>query len=137
VRFRRAARRGVLGLQVVLLFAVVEIGLRTVALPQLCARLHIRFGTPPTAHRQRAPTASRWTATEALAAVRYVSERWPWGDTCLRKCLVLGTLLRRAEPTLVLGVRKSTDGDFGAHAWLEFNGVSIDGMSAEFSTVSQ
>jgi hypothetical protein len=137
VRLRRAARLGVVSLRVLWLFAVVEAGLRVTDLRTLCRRLGIHLGGTPTGDGDRPRRLSRRAASDALTIVRHVSRRWPWGDTCLRRCLVVGALLEREQPTLVIGVKKSESGDFGAHAWLEFGGVSIDRLSTEFSPISQ
>lgn len=54
--------------------------------------------------------------------VALVLRRWPFGDSCLRRALVLGALLRRFDPRLRVGVARNVeDGAQGvtAHAWLE------------------
>jgi hypothetical protein len=132
----RAARLSVVRLRVLWLFAVVEGGLRVSDLPSVCRRLGIRLSGATTSDDDRPQLMSRRVATDAWTIVRQVSRRWPWGDTCLRRCLVLGAVLAPAQPTLVLGVRKSQDGDFGAHAWLEFGGVPIDPSSSDFSRLA-
>ncbi|NED99597.1 lasso peptide biosynthesis B2 protein [Phytoactinopolyspora halotolerans] len=109
----------------------VEVGLRVTTLPRL-ARL---VGTPlrldtdaaiaepasATAAGLRLPPA----AIRRLRAVRRVMRHWPFGDTCLRRALVSGQLLRGSHPELRVGVAK-IDGKIQAHAWLEIGGTSLD-----------
>jgi hypothetical protein len=52
--------------------------------------------------------------------------RWPFGDTCLRRCLVLGQRLRHLDPVLRIGVAVGGDGSWSAHSWLEIGGRSLD-----------
>ncbi len=44
----------------------------------------------------------------------------PWSYSCLKRAVVLFYLLRRAgrPASLCIGVRRETDGDLAAHAWL-------------------
>lgn len=58
-------------------------------------------------------------------AVDAVLRRWPAGDTCLRRCLVLGHRLRSLQPRLRLGAVARDDGRLGAHAWLVVAGVAL------------
>lgn len=124
-------------LYVVSLFAVVEVGLRTTRLPTLCRRLHITLGSMSPASPTSYAGGARGGVTPAHAlrcsrAVLRVSERWPLGDTCLRRCLVLGTMLRRTGPVLVLGVRRDDTGAVVAHSWLEIHGRAIDPMAEHY-----
>lgn len=64
---------------------------------------------------------------EAAAA-----RNFPWRTNCLEQSLVLEWLLRRRgiPATLRIGGRK--DGDrFEAHAWVELDGVKLNGMETE------
>lgn len=107
---------------------VVEIGLRTTTLPRLARVL----GVPLGADTDTAPVESppgRLVLTHRdrvrLRATRRATRRWPFGDTCLRRALVSGRLLRPRRPTLHLGVAL-VDGDVAAHAWLVMDGHSLD-----------
>lgn len=73
------------------------------------------------------PFAERLTAAErrSLRAARRVLRHWPWDDTCLRRALATGHVLRHRRPTLRVGVAK-TDGEVRAHAWLEIGGRTLD-----------
>lgn len=136
VHIRRAVGLSAASMQLLWLFVRVEIGLRFDDLPSLCRRLGIRLDGSPDADGSAPRPLSRRAAMDAVTLVRHVSRRWPWGDTCLRRSLVLGAALASARPTLVLGVRKSRDGDFAAHAWLEVDGVSSDPTSTQFSRLA-
>ena len=46
-----------------------------------------------------------------------------------------GALLRRAEPVLVIGVRKA-DGQVLAHSWLRIDGHSYDPLSESYTTLA-
>lgn len=79
----------------------------------------IRTGAPA----GRPPTA---TTDERLAgAVQRTLERLPADSRCLMQSLVLTRLLARRgrASTLVIGV--SPAGRFGAHAWVEREGVAL------------
>lgn len=67
-----------------------------------------------------------------------VLRRGPVDDSCLRRSLLIGHLLRRRGPVLRIGVAKR-DGQVRAHAWLVVEGASLDGGRpdgyAELATV--
>ena len=63
-------------------------------------------------------------------ALRLLARR-PFRATCLRRALVLASLLRRRSPGLRVGVAK-TDGVVAAHAWLEIDGASLDPEAAAY-----
>lgn len=68
----------------------------------------------------------------ALKIARMVSlagRRSPWRTTCLRQALALWFLLalRGVATELRLGVEKSIEGDFAAHAWVEHDGRVLIG----------
>ena len=132
VRPARAPRAVALVIRVLLLFVRVELGLRLSSLQRLCRELGIAT-TPPVEPSVGARPFPRDFARAAIAAVDRVGRWWPWGDTCLRRCLVLGRLLTAADPVLVLGVTRSADGAFGAHSWLEFGGETFDPQARDFA----
>ena len=100
-------------------FAVpVEIGLRLFPLDTVIAGLR----HAPRSRRQRPPLD--------LARVARLVERagsfYPLKATCLKKSLVLMTILRRRgfSPELRLGVKKADD-EFSSHAWIVCEGETF------------
>lgn len=113
-------------LPVAFLVAVaVEVGLRVMTLPRLASRLGIQVADSGQAPGAGVVVLPRWTRRRVRAAERVLA-RWPFGNTCLRQCLVTGQRLRRLDPVLRIGVRVENDGSLLAHSWLEVDGVSID-----------
>lgn len=116
--------------------SVIEIELRRSTVPDLCRRLRIRLdldsATAPGADPVVLP---RWTATPVRACLE-VAARWPAGDTCLRRCLLVGHRLRTLDPVLRIGVRRDEVGAFGAHAWLEVDGRTLDGSAGGFTALA-
>lgn len=112
--------------------AAIEASLRTSTLPVTCARLGLRLDLEaPTA--PPAPLVLQpWARLRVRAAVA-VARRWPAGDTCLRRCLLIGHRLRRLDPVLRMGVRRAPDGTFVAHSWLEIDGLAIDPDAADYT----
>jgi len=133
------ARRWVLGaweiLRAVGPMVVIEVMLRTIDLPTTCRRLGVRCDltstTPPATELAVLPRRSRRVVLASLA----VASRWPAGDTCLRRCLLVGHRLRALDPVLRIGVRRTPDGTFSAHSWLEFDGATLDPTAARFATL--
>jgi hypothetical protein len=113
--------------------AVVETGLRRRALPATCRRLGIVWdldsASPAATERAVLPRRVR----TAVLACCVVVARWPAGDTCLRRCLLIGHRLRGLDPVLRIGVRRDADGDFAAHSWLEIGGRTLDPTSADYA----
>jgi hypothetical protein len=102
--------------------AAVELLLRTVSLPKTCAALGVRFQP----QRVDAPPKGLLPRSARHVALR-VDDLYgcvPLPDTCLRRALVAGYLLRQLQPELVLGVR--TTPHFEAHAWLCVAGGILD-----------
>ena len=117
---------------VAFLAAYVEVGLRRWTLPELAARLHVRLDLSSDAAPVPEQIVLPRGAQGSIAAVYRVLRHWPWGDTCLRRALLLGHRLSWLDPTLRIGVRRAGDGGVGAHAWLEIGGHSIDPEAANF-----
>ena len=63
-------------------------------------------------------------------ALRVLGRR-PFRATCLRRSLVLASLLRRRRPALRVGVTKDA-GAVAAHAWLEIGGATLDPEAAQY-----
>lgn len=68
---------------------------------------------------------------ERCALALRVLGRRPFRATCLRRSLVLASLLRRHRPALRVGVAKS-GGAVAAHAWLEIDGATLDPEAAQY-----
>ena len=105
-----------------------EIGLRSLSLPRLARLAGMRLGTRPTRATEPLKTVAesltpeqrrRIWATERLYAV------WPFGDTCLRRALVLGHHLRDQSPILRIGVTADRSEAVAAHAWVETTDVTL------------
>lgn len=111
----------------------IELGLRRHTLPVMCRKLGIevdlRSATPPAAEQVILPRRTR----TAVLACAYAVARWPFGNTCLRRCLVLGRRLRRLDPVLRIGVRR--DEELVVHSWLEIAGRSLDETSVQYATL--
>ncbi len=113
--------------------AVIEVMLRTGELPATCRRLGIacdlESAAPAATERAVLPRNTR----PAVLAACVVAARWPAGDTCLRRCLLIGHRLRRLGPVLRIGVRRDATGEFAAHSWLEIAGRTLDTESANYT----
>jgi hypothetical protein len=105
-----------------------EIGLRSLSLPRLARLAGMRLGTQPTGAPDPHKTVTalltpeqrrRIWATERLYAV------WPFGDTCLRRALVMGHHLRDQSPVLRIGVTAERSEPVAAHAWVETPDVTL------------
>lgn len=119
-------------LRAALWMLVIEVALRTSPLPATCRRLHVRLDLGRSQPATARAVLPGWASTPIRAAV-VVSRRWPAGDTCLRRCLVIGHRLRRLQPVLRIGVRRDESGTFRAHAWLEVDGHALDTDAALFT----
>ena len=136
MRVRRQALGAWEVLRALRAMVVIEFSLRTNDLPATCRRLRVRCDLdrlthphPPAAELAVLPRRTRPAVLASLAVV----SRWPAGDTCLRRCLLIGHRLRRLEPVLRIGVRRDANGEFSAHSWLEFGGNTLDPMAFEFA----
>ncbi|MGH3903812.1 MAG: lasso peptide biosynthesis B2 protein [Pseudonocardiaceae bacterium] len=113
--------------------ALIEVSLRTSDLPTTCRRLRVGVDLTgsalPPAKRAVLPRRTRRAVLASLAVV----SRWPAGDTCLRRCLLIGHRLHRLGPVLRIGVRRTANGEFSAHSWLEFDGRTLDPAAFEFA----
>lgn len=110
----------------------IERDLRDGDLPGVCETLGIgcdlHSADPPATERAVLPRSTR----TPVSACRYAVARWSVGDTCLRRCLVIGHRLRHLGPVLRIGVRR--DGpEIIAHSWLEIAGRTLDPESARYA----
>lgn len=114
---------------------VVEVGLRLSNVPRTAALLGVRLDRDDEIAEspgQQSPRLPHWVGLR-YAEVACVLHHWPFGDTCLRRALVLGQRLRRLEPVLVIGVRHDEVGQLAAHAWLVVRGVTLDPLAAQYA----
>lgn len=114
-------------LQTVLWFAVVELGLRVFEFMALVNFLHQERPLD-----QRAVSQQSWRAQRSAYCVELVSRFHPLHPTCLKKALVLYTLLARRgfEVRLFIGAAKTNTekgSELDCHAWLEHRGQVILG----------
>ncbi len=91
------------------------------------------------AHLELEPTVAERDAWQDLPprdrdrcdlALRLLGRR-PLNATCLRRSLVLASVLRHRRPALRVGVAKS-GGAVVAHAWLELAGATLDPDAVQF-----
>lgn len=139
-RLRCGVRAAYERVMAVCLLMLIEVSLRRTTLPDTCRRLRVTLDLDGGEAGDVVPTGGvaarlpRW-ALPRVRAARLVAARWPAGDTCLRRCLLLGHRLRRLDPVLRIGVRRDASGRFGAHSWLEVAGMPLDVDRAEFAAL--
>lgn len=128
--WRAALRTGRRRAGIALLVVGVEIALRIkVPLPVLAGRLGVPLSAG--AHeRDLVERLPRWAQLEWVEAHRMLAA-WPFGDTCLRRCLVAGHRMRGLSPVLVLGVTRR-GGRLAAHSWLEIDGRVLDPRARDY-----
>lgn len=111
----------------------VEVLLHTTDLPTACRLLGVAHdlasADPPAPEIAVLPRRTR----RVVLACDLVVSRWPFGDTCLRRCLLTGRRLRDLGPVLRIGVRRNPGGAFAAHSWLEVDGRTLDPGAAAFA----
>lgn len=116
--------------------ARIELLLRRQDLPTVCRRLGIALDLDSAAPPATEPAVLPGRGRTALRACSAATKRWRFGDTCLRRCLVVGRRLRGLDPVLRIGVRRDGNG-FLAHSWLEIDGRTLDPASAGFATLGR
>lgn len=114
----------------------IEVSLRRHDLATTCRALGIGHdldsAAPPATERAVLPRRAR----PAVLASRFVVALWPAGNTCLRRCLLIGHRLRELSPVLRIGVRRDGAGLL-AHSWLEIDGRTLDPSAAGFATLGR
>jgi Transglutaminase-like superfamily len=113
----------------------IEVGLRTADLPAVCRHLGLRCDLQSAASPPDRPATLPAEARATVRACRAVAARWPAGDTCLRRCLLIGHRLRHLEPVLRIGVRRDPHGVFSAHSWLEIAGGTLDPTASRYAAL--
>ena len=114
------------------LLGIVELLLRTTSLPRTCALLRVDREAPRYPRSSLLSAPEQALAVDVVEVVGRVAARWPFGDTCLRRTLVLAALLRDLQPVVALGVRRDDAGAFSAHSWVVIGGESFDPAAADF-----
>jgi hypothetical protein len=129
---RLPIRRKLTLVQVFLLAAAVEAGLRWLSVRRLGDLLGVPLSTVPVTGPvdELDPWSLDFRTRRCIWAINVVFRHWPPGDTCLRRALVLGRLLRHENPVLRIGVSRQADSL--AHAWLETPRGTI-GTEADFT----
>jgi hypothetical protein len=119
-------------LRVLLVATLVEVALHTTRLPRLARWCGVDLDLTSAPPADAPPVALPARVRRSMAAVDLVLPLWPFGDTCLRRCLVLGQRLRTLHPVLRIGVALD-EGDFRAHSWLVVSGQVLDGDVRRFA----
>lgn len=123
--------KGVFVVYALLLLVRIEYGLLRHPLADTCRGLGLRLHDPAAPRRAG---AMPWGDVHRSAARAWrVLRGWPFDDTCLRRCLLLGAVIRDHHPELVIGVRRDDLGALQAHSWIMLAGESIDPTSPQFS----
>lgn len=130
----RRIRTGIEAVRAAVTLAVIEVLLRTSDLPTTCRLLCIDLDVTSAAAPGTATALLPANTRPALRAAQVVLARWPFGDTCLRRCLLLGHRFRALRPVLRIGVQRDGNG-FGAHAWLEIDGAALDPTASQFAAL--
>lgn len=97
---------------------VAEIGLRLLPLATTARLMGVPLDLGRGDPEPGPPTHPDASVAMAAAATSWVLRRWPPGDTCLRRALVAGHLLRHHRARLRLGAACAGEGLAG-HAWIE------------------
>lgn len=107
-------------------FLRVEFLLRRRPLPAAARTLRVALGQ----EADPSPTPGRdwYRIQRLLRRSTRISERWPAGDTCLRRAMVLASFVPDAR--VVIGVRHGAEQELLAHAWVEVDGISLDPSAA-------
>jgi hypothetical protein len=115
------------------LLAGVEVSLRFVAVDRVARRLGLRFlETPSDSVAERVQLRLTIAERRWVNNVGRIVRRWPWDASCLRRSLLLGWVLRRRAPVLMVGVRR--DGEaIAAHAWVRIDGVDLDPAAGQYA----
>lgn len=124
---RLGPRRWLFLARVVATAVVHEVVIRTRRLP-VAARLAgvaLTFGATGPSRDEDGWQLLTVEERERCELALRVIDRRPFDRTCLRRSLLLGTLLRHRRPVLRIGVAKAA-GAVAAHAWLEVDGASLD-----------
>ena len=101
---------------------ITEIALRTMRLDRAAKLLRVPLDTAPASPRPNPPNLITQFISDRIRATQIVFTRLSFENTCLRRALVLGRLLRRFDPNLKIGVGHGDSQEPDrviAHAWIE------------------
>jgi hypothetical protein len=114
---------------------MIECSLRFAGLPTTCRLIGVVCDLEST-HEPATQLAvlPRRRRRAAHAAVIVVAH-WPAGNTCPRRCLLVGHRLRDLRPVLRIGVRRDAAVKFGAHSWLEIDRRTPEPAAAGFAVL--
>lgn len=137
--YRRADDRATWRLRahVVWVLLLIESGLRRrTPLPVLCQKIGATLSSSKARSGMPADVPG-----EVLQPLRRAAQRadravrlWPFGDTCLRRALLIAALTSDIDSAVVIGVKKAEDGRFLAHAWVEVDGISLDPTAVDYTS---
>lgn len=108
-----------------------EVSLRMLPIDRVTTSFGMRFDEKPTTSSGRpawSPAEHRW-----LGNADRVIRRWPFDRSCLRRSLVLGWILRKRRPQLVIGTLL-VGGKVTAHAWVRVGTTDLDTDIADHVT---
>jgi hypothetical protein len=131
-----ASREAVTTAVVALSACTIEFALRVCSLARIARVIGVPVGV--TAGRDSLSDNLRLSAAERrrLRGIVRVMGRWRVArGTCLRRALLTAWALRGRQPTVVVGVRRTADGDLRAHAWVEVDGLPL-GAHAGYLTLT-
>lgn len=131
---RRWIRAGVEVVRAAAVLALIEVLLHSRDLPTTCRLLRIELDVTSAGAPGTATVVLPANTRVALRAADAALSRWPFGDTCLRRCLLVGHRLRALRPVLRIGVMRQ-EGTFGAHAWLEIGGATLDPEASQYAAL--
>ncbi len=121
-------------LGILVLASAAEVAVKLVRLPRLTSLLGIdlagkgeRNGEPGATPRMSPDVVER-----KARMVDRVYRHWPRKRSCLRRALVLGYRVRKARPTLLIGVAREGP-DVRAHAWIEIAGEVVGDQSGDWA----
>lgn len=111
-------------IRAIFLLPIVATSLKTVGLRRTQSWLGRHSLRPMVPSTEQTRANVRRTAQMVALACR----RHPLRSSCLPRSIVLWSLLRRRgiDADVRIGVRSDTQGEFQAHAWLEWNGEVLN-----------
>ncbi|MEN9577272.1 MAG: hypothetical protein RJA70_281 [Pseudomonadota bacterium] len=112
----------------------VEALLRMRDLPRVCRALGVAPPGPSPNPLPTVPTLTPQLRARAEQAVGRAYRKLPLPDSCLRRALTLGSLLREYHPTLCVGVRRRAE-DLDAHAWLVVGGQEFKPQDLNYAVL--
>lgn len=119
---------------VLVLAGAAEVAVKLVRLPRLTSMLGISLvGKGERKDETGAtPRMSPDVIARRARMVDRVYRHWPRRRSCLRRALVLGYRVRKARPTLLIGVAKEGP-DVRAHAWIEIADEVVGDQSGDWA----